>query len=111
MEPFGGTGKATSLLDAIYKIGMMPVNASKTIEDSNKWRKGVRRCVLIITDATFHKRATLPEIKDLDALEIYEKIWRAKLRLFLHVPEWEGYNLLEGFPYSRTDYYIIGDPV
>jgi len=108
MEPFGGTGKATSLLDAIYKIGMMPVNASKTIEDSNKWRRsgcGTRHIILIFTDTTF-KNATLPEISGFGCFEIYNKIADKKLILFGLVPEWIGYDDLGAFPNSRFNYYI-----
>ena len=132
MEPFGGTGKATSLLDAIYKIGMMPVNASKTLEDSNKWRKGGTPCIFIISDSTF-KNATLPEISGFGVQDIYYKIadkclamfglvtdWNdmdlnnhlfPRIRdhipvLFGLVPGWIGYDDLSAWPHSRFNYFI-----
>ena len=110
MEPFGGTGKATSLLDAIYKIGMMPVNASKTLEDSNKWRKGARAGVLIITDATF-KNATLPEIAGFGSDDIFNKLNDKKLSLIGLIPEWSGYDDLGAWPNTQFTNYIEGAPV
>ena len=111
MTHCGGGDEPESLLDALYKVGMMPLSGIQEPEDPNKWRRGVRHCILIFTDATFHKRATLPEIKDLDIFAVYEKIITSKIRLFGLVPEWEGYNLLGQFPYARMDYYIKGDLV
>jgi len=132
MEPFGGTGKATSLLDAIYKIGMMPVNASKTIEDSNKWRKGGTPCIFIISNSTF-KNATLPEIAGFGCLEIFNKIADKCLAMFGLATDWNdmdlnshlysrisdhipvlfglvpgsiGYDYLSAWPHSRFNYYI-----
>jgi len=113
MEPFGGTGKATSLLDAIYKIGMMPVNASKTIEDSNKWRRsgcGTRHIILIFTDTTF-KNATLPEISGFGCFEIYNKLADKKLVFLGLVPEWIGFYDLSAFPRSQFNYYTKGPAI
>ena len=107
----GGADEPESLLEALYKLGMAPESGNQETEDPNKWRYQVAKTVAIFTDASFHEKATLPEIKDLDANGIYEKIASAKLRLFGLVPEWKGYDLLGAFPYSTMEYYIKGDLV
>lgn len=107
----GGADEPESLLDALYMLGIAPESGMQEDEDPNKWRYQVAKTVAFFTDATFHKKATLPEIKDLDASGVYEKISSAKLRLFGLVPEWEGYRLIGSFPYSTLEYYIKGDSV
>lgn len=128
MQSKGGGDEPESLLDAIYKLGIMPespIDINNIEGEFNKWRGDLKfklsdhsyrtfrvyKFVIVITDATFHKKATLPEIKDLDASGVYEKISSAKLRLFGLVPEWEGYLLIGSFPYSTLEYYIKGDSV
>jgi len=136
MDPCGGCGGPDSLLDALYKIGMMPVNASKTLEDANKWGQDKTPCIIIISDSTF-KNATLPEIAGFDSKAIYNKIsdkCQDKVRqcsdedfvsdsyLFSHisdyipalyglVPEWSGYDDLCAWPKSNFAYYINGSAV
>ena len=110
MYSLGGGDEPESLLDGLYKVGMMPVCDSQEPEDPNKWRKGAMHCVLIFTDATF-KNATLPEIAGFGCLEIYNKIADKKLVLFGLVPEWSGYDDLSAWPHSQITYYIKGPAV
>ena len=110
MTACGGGDEPESLLDGLYKVGMMPVSGTQELEDPNKWRRGVRHCILIFSDATF-KNATLPEIAGLGAADIFNKIADKKPVLFGLLPEWSGYDDLSAFPHSQITYYIKGPAV
>lgn len=110
MSPCGGGDEPESLLDALYKVGMMPISGAQEPENPNAWRPEVKHCILIISDATF-KNATLPEIAGFGVVEIFYKIADKKLVLFGLVPEWSGYDDLSTWPESYFTYYIKGPAV
>ena len=110
MTHCGGGDEPESLLDALYKVGMMPLSGIQEPEDPNKWRRGVRHCILIFTDATF-KNATLPEIAGFGVQDIYNKIADKKPVLFGLVPAWSGYDDLGAWPNTQFTNYIEGAPV
>ena len=110
MTACGGGDEPESLLDGLYKVGMMPVSGIQEPEDPIKWRRAVRHCILIFSDATF-KKATLPEIAGFEVQDIYNKIADKKPVLFGLVPKWDGYDDLTAFPKSKFTYYIEGAAV
>ena len=107
----GGADEPESLLDALYMLGSAPQSGIQDVEDPSKWRYAVPKVVAIFTDATFHLKATLPEIKDLDIHGVYEKIYKAKLRLFGLVPGWHGYDALSSFPRTNLTPFIKADDI
>ncbi len=101
----GGGDEPESLLDAVYQLLDGTLAGAGQAEDPGKWRKGVKRFLVIFTDASFHPQM----VRGGDWNDIMNLLTTNKIFVSLFAPDMEQYN--DSFAtLDKSEYYPIPVP-
>ena len=83
----GGGDEPESLLDALYEVCQIGATEKGSEADPNKWRysSDAARCIIVMTDASYHPHMTLVPGGGLD--DVIRLMQQERMRLSLFAPE------------------------
>ncbi len=94
LEAKGGGDEPESLLDALYSLATIgsTEDGADPVDDQWRSRRDAARCVVVITDASFHP--TLELVPGASVDDVIRLINQERLRVNILAPEHECYNKL-----------------
>lgn len=101
----GGGDEPESLLDAVYQLFSGGLPAAGDTEDQGKWRRGVKRFLIVFTDASFKPRM----VGGGGWNDVQNLLMSNRIYVNLFAPDLDQYN--ETFAaIDKSEYYAIPVP-
>lgn len=109
LEAKGGGDEPESLLDAIFKLGSMPVADAQETDPPDKWRarRAAQRVVIVFTDATYKPTMSAPGAAGGTFEDIKTIIHSNKIILSIFCPNHHCYEELASL--DRSEVEFIGE--